>query len=353
MWKKIKKNKISLIIIGITTLMMAIIITSIEGPDKIWQALLKANPFWLVVAVSCFLTSWFLDIFGTHLLLKQFGNKNQTLKKSIEIGIIGKLFDCITPSSTGGQPVQIYRLNQEGMSIGRASSLLMMRLALFQFTSVTISSIVIFAGFRYFSGSIANFSFLAIIGLVANAAVGVGVFVVSVLPRVSRHLATTLLLFLGRLKIIKNHQEKLTRIDRVISEFSEGPKLLGQNKRLAAKLIALTIIQVLLFYSVPYFVFLGIGAPAKFIVPAVTAAACVYMVSSYVPLPGGSVGAEGSFFLFFSAIYKNDSVGLAVLIWRFITYYLPIIIGSFKLVGDNSRKVITGEIESPPPPEAA
>ena len=57
------------------------------------------------------------------------------------------------------------------------------------------------------------------------------------------------------------------------------------------------------------------------------AQAYVSMVSAFVPLPGASGGAEGSFVLFFSAFFQNSTVIPAMVIWRTCTYYLNIPVG--------------------------
>lgn len=57
------------------------------------------------------------------------------------------------------------------------------------------------------------------------------------------------------------------------------------------------------------------------------AQAYVSMVSAFVPLPGASGGAEGSFVLFFSAFFQNSTVIPAMVIWRTCTYYLNIQVG--------------------------
>ena len=46
------------------------------------------------------------------------------------------------------------------------------------------------------------------------------------------------------------------------------------------------------------------------------------MVSAFVPLPGASGGAEGSFVLFFGPFFQQDTILPATVVWRVLTYYL-------------------------------
>lgn len=52
----------------------------------------------------------------------------------------------------------------------------------------------------------------------------------------------------------------------------------------------------------------------------------VTMVSAFVPLPGSSGGAEGSFYLFFGSFFGATIIP-AILLWRLVTYYANILFG--------------------------
>ena len=62
---------------------------------------------------------------------------------------------------------------------------------------------------------------------------------------------------------------------------------------------------------------------------------CLLFVSaSYTPLPGASGAQEGGFLLYFRGIFRDGTIGLALLIWRFFTYYLFLIAGVFAVLGE-------------------
>ena len=69
------------------------------------------------------------------------------------------------------------------------------------------------------------------------------------------------------------------------------------------------------------------------------------MVTSFVPAPGASGGAEGSFYWFLSIFISNgDLLLMTTVLWRMFTFYLPITVGTcFYFIGRKKR----------PRPEAA
>jgi len=52
------------------------------------------------------------------------------------------------------------------------------------------------------------------------------------------------------------------------------------------------------------------------------------MFMSCIPIPGAEGGAEAGFYLIFGIFFKASSIVPAIFIWRLITYYLTIAVGS-------------------------
>ena len=54
----------------------------------------------------------------------------------------------------------------------------------------------------------------------------------------------------------------------------------------------------------------------------------VYMITAFVPIPGASGGSEGVYYMLFSPILGSVGTPTSMLIWRFMTYYLGLILGA-------------------------
>ena len=51
------------------------------------------------------------------------------------------------------------------------------------------------------------------------------------------------------------------------------------------------------------------------------------MSASYTPLPGASGAQEGGFVVYFGKIFLNGTIGMALLTWRFFTFYIFLSVG--------------------------
>ena len=60
----------------------------------------------------------------------------------------------------------------------------------------------------------------------------------------------------------------------------------------------------------------------------ITMAMLLYVSAAYTPLPGASGAQEGVFALYFANIFPSGIRLMALLLWRFFTYYISLIIGA-------------------------
>ena len=98
------------------------------------------------------------------------------------------------------------------------------------------------------------------------------------------------------------------------------------------------LLSLIFLFGAPYFIFSALGQKISFIM-VLLGIACVSIISSYVPLPGASLGAEGGFYLVFSSLLP-ESAGLALVIifWRICTFYFPIIMGNLVCIFLEKKK---------------
>lgn len=122
-------------------------------------------------------------------------------------------------------------------------------------------------------------------------------------------------------------------IDEKIDNFYEESIRLKGNWKLLLKISLLTLVQLSFYYVIPYFVLLALNVSHAQVLLVITLHILIVMVISLFPIPGGSGGAEYSFSMIFSTFIANSSkLVLAMLLWRFVTYYFGMILGMIALI---------------------
>ena len=109
--------------------------------------------------------------------------------------------------------------------------------------------------------------------------------------------------------------------------FSEKLKLAAGHLSSMALTVVITMLQLAFFYLVPYFLMLSFGHHDVDFFSVMAASAFVQLLSSAVPLPGGTGGAEGGFALFLGHFYGSAATA-GYLLWRLITFIAPTILAA-------------------------
>ncbi|WP_439425886.1 YbhN family protein [Oenococcus alcoholitolerans] len=286
----------------------------------------QTNYFWLILALLLiifyyFSMSWTLDIL--------LGKDNKASAWGlIRIPFMEQFGNGITPFSFGGQPLQILGLNQAGIPVGQASSISLMKFVIYQGMIVVAFLICLIFGYQYVADHMLSMTGLVIFGLVIHILVLLALISIMFFPPVTKKIADLCLkpfsFFLSDDQITsirKKLDDKIVEFHDVSEQLLSNPK-----KILAASLV--TLLQLFLFYSIPYFILLAVHADNADFMFIIALNVILTLAISIFPVPGGSGGAEAGFALLFSSFLSNHTVTIfAMLLWRIITYYFGIFAG--------------------------
>jgi len=321
-----KTSRLNLAICGLAFAVMIFYAVFGDGV-KVISSLNSINPLALAGAAALVMLYWLIDGTVLHSFLKPV-HPAQKLRHSLSVAMLGQYYNCITPFASGGQPLQAYRLNKAGVPLGVSMTALLAKFITYQFTLTIVTAGMLIARMGYFEGRLRALTTLMVLSFAVNTVVLFGLLALAFFPRFSKRVAYFAVILLGRLKILKKYKEKLAYLHTETENFREKFNYLKKNPLLTVKCIAISIIQLLAYMSIAYALYLGL--PENTSCDWLTVAACqsfVLLVSAFMPLPGSMGAAEGSYAAFMGGIFGGNSITFSMLVWRFLTFYLPIIIG--------------------------
>ena len=92
-------------------------------------------------------------------------------------------------------------------------------------------------------------------------------------------------------------------------------------------------LSLLCLYIIPLFLFYSLGDYNSLnVLKSIVSSGYTFLIGSFVPIPGGSGGLEYSFTDFFKTFQTGGFLSAVLLLWRFITYYLAMIVGAITLI---------------------
>jgi glycosyltransferase 2 family protein len=243
---------------------------------------------------------------------------------------VGAFFSHITPLAVGGQPFQIYHLSRHGMPSTIATNIIFSRFVVNALILVVILVVGI-PDFLKITTAIGGVSAVFYLGISVTFIFAIFFLAVLVQPRIVSWLSSFLARtragrLLGRLIRKPDWQQRFERYTlelRAEVRFLWSEGLLVMAGDILLNLASLTLQGFALWY--PLWVLVDHNLPLLQVVVTYIA---VWQVAMYIPSPGASGGLEGLFTLIFSAMSGRPEMALvAVVVWRFSTYYLSLVPG--------------------------
>ena len=148
---------------------------------------------------------------------------------------------------------------------------------------------------------------------------------VSFFPQATTKLIKWAVKVLAKLRIVKNREDKLKQVEDEVKEYAQSVKTILKTPRLFGQVIALSLTFNILTATIPFFVLTAFGGDVNFWECFATTIAVMSAIY-FIPTPGNSGAAEGTFFVVFSAL-STGYIFWAMLVWRLFSYYIYIIMG--------------------------
>jgi len=294
------------------------------------------NPRWMVAAILCMVGYWILEGCGLHWLVGCL-YQGAPFHANMRTAMIGQLYSALTPFSSGGQPVQLMYMRRDGLDTGGGVSVLLIKSILYQ-TSMMLMALLPVISYGFFRGRVPAFGWLAALGFGTNLAVTAGMLLLALSPNAARKLYAFVLRVLHFFRVVRDVDASMAKAQNQFDIYRESTLRYERKWGALCGVVALTIIQLLMLYLVPYAIYRAFGYNESVLIHIVAAVAFVSMVSAFVPLPGGSGGAEGTFLLFFALFFRQTDLLMAMLLWRLVTYYFSMITGALVMLVSRKRQ---------------
>lgn len=321
--KKTTRNSIILLII--TAFLLWYILK--DNFDETIQTLFSVNVYWLILALLIYIGYFCLEVLTLKKLINQY--HDYSFLKSAKLHLYTLFFNGITPFALGGQPFQIYELSKDGVPLVKGTIVIIQKIIAFQTALVIMAVIAILSNIYFKYITYTNFLiYLVVFGFFVNFLLLLLVFLISRSKTFSNNLINWVINILSKLKLVKNTDKLYKKWAKSCNDYYLGFQEISKNKKPFIKIILIQIIACIIWFAIPFFVFkaLNINFTTN-LITIILISTYIFVVGSFIPLPGGSGGMEYAFINIFNQYVLPLQLSPALILWRFINYYLPTILG--------------------------
>ena len=233
------------------------------------------------------------------------------------------------PSWEGAEEkAELYAMKKDGIELAHGTLALIAELTSFQvavfFMEVAAVKAIVQGKVRP-SGELL---ILAVLGFLLNILFIAGLLSVLFSHRMKDGLLRFLSGAVDRLPMIKNKKKWKERADGAFCDFQTCADLIRKDPKVMGKVIAVSLCQVVCWFSVPYMVYLAMGENAAGYPQIFMLQTVLFMTTALLPFPGAAGISEYAFVKLFSDLFVKHPIAAATLVNRGISFYCLLLISA-------------------------
>ncbi len=322
------KRLINLFVMAILMGLTYFILKNQLNPSQIAQIMKTVKMRYLLEALAFMFGFWALESVMIGMLLDHVDDRVDRKRIpwiAVKTTLIGQYYSNITPFASGGQPIQLLLLRKHKISTSNGTAVLVGKFLVFQVTVTLYALILSLFNFKFIFDDLSLVTGFLAVGLLINT-IGLSIIIfLAFKPSWIRAFGRKVTGFLSKFGFVKNRGKLESKWLGFVDEYQEGINKLKSDPQKTLALFGLSVLQVTLFFGITYIIYLALNLSGISPIKVITLQAILYMCVSFVPIPGTVGASEVGFSMVLGSVFTANLVGVAMLIWRLISYYFGLI----------------------------
>ncbi len=322
---KLRKLLSFLLIFASIAAVIIIAFSNAELKDA-WAAISQLDLLWLGGILLCWAVCVFFDGMNYWCYLRR-EKFRISIGRAVNVSLIGYYYSNITPSAAGGQPMQVNSLRKAGIPVGYGTMAVTIRFITNQFIISMMSLTLLLLNRNFVYRTLGGVMWIVRIGWLINFAAVPLVILATWKKKWIETFAFWLISVLSKIRLIKNRDDAVAKVTEVLETYNKAVRDLIKRPGQITIQILCSFISLSGMTATIIFVYHAFGQHGIPWYQILTLSCLLYVSASYTPLPGASGAQEGGFMVYFARVFLNGTIGMALLTWRFFTFYLFLIVG--------------------------
>lgn len=252
----------------------------------------------------------------------------------ISYSFIGFFYSGITPSATGGQPMQLYYMKKDGNSLADSSVVLMVVALIYKFVLVIFGIFMLLfwnCSLRFY---LQNYFGLYLFGLALNIILVVILFGTMMLPKTMKKILIKAEHLLKTIKVLKVSPEGEKKSVQFVDNYHSAVQFLKSHKKKILVVIGMTFLQRFSVFFLTYIIYRGFGLQGTNLFTIVFLQASIYIAVDMLPIPGAQGITELMYQNVFKMIFPKVYLISSLYVTRGINFYFLLMFSALVVIGN-------------------
>ncbi len=301
--------------------------------EETWRGVASFGGLLIAALFAVILLRMFLEGLGLLVLVNGTQAAKLSIIESLELTLEGYFIAQLIPVSAAGVPYQGYLLVRKGVRAGWATAVVLVKGfvpgVFFFFILVGVFVAALFG----WEGSGESMTFLKIVGPISVLPTSLVIVMLVLLlrrPALFDRLVDRIAAFLAR-RLRGRASQRVSDVRMLLREeshvFREALTTMGRERRIA---LAVGCLLVALAYVVEFamavVILWGFGYRGP-VMPPLALQGVLKPIIAASPTPGSLAVGEGGYIGFFAAYLPSRFVGVSLVLWRLVLYFVPMFVG--------------------------
>ena len=230
-------------------------------------------------------------------------------------------FSAITPSSIGGQPVQMMEMSKDGIPYRVNSMIILLNTMIYKVALIFLAILgMIFYSSKLFSFN-TLFNWLVLLGFGTTILVIICFILLVYSKKLMYRIVSLVIKLLKKLRFVKNTREKEASLKASLRDYQECAKTTRQHPWILLESFVILVFQRLSILAVSYVIYRSFGLSDLSIFEVIAFQVFITLGSDFMPFPGGVVVAEGLLLEANKVLYGSELATSGMILLRSISFY--------------------------------
>lgn len=238
----------------------------------------------------------------------------------------GFFYSGITPSASGGQPMQLYYMAKDGHSAAAGSVVLLADAAIYKIVLVLIGIGIAVFWFDGLCTYLGGYIFLYFLGLFLNAMLVIAILAVMLSGAGLERVLLWGERLLVKIRFLKPSEKRKEKIHLILEQYVQTVDFLRGNWKKLIVLMAFVVQQRFGVFFLTWLIYKGLGLTGTNMWVVMMLQAVIYIAVDMLPLPGSQGITELMYTALFLPVFTDRYLTVSMCVTRGLNFYMLMLI---------------------------
>lgn len=291
----------------------------------------NANPGYILPSVACVLLFIVGESVCIAYLLRSLGTRVH-FGHCCLYSFIGFFYSCITPSASGGQPMQVIAMRKDQIPVAVSTVVLAIVTITYKLVLVVIGLAVMLWQPEPVMSYLGGAKGLVHLGMALNVGCIALLLVLVFHPSLFRTCAEKTLSLINRIRPFRNPDKLQRRLEDTVGQYTGAADYYRSHKRVILVVFLITLAQRCVLFLVTWLTYRAFGLQGESLLTILMLQSLISVAVDMLPLPGGMGISENLFLEIFLPVFGASLILPGMVVSRGISYYSQLIISAVMTV---------------------